>query len=234
MERREGWRICARLGRKKGKGRGFGQKESCRGEDLVMSGHEQVVIPAPALGYIQEATHCQVCQRPWWGWQHGLQKPASEQQQWGRCGHWIGMFSLSLFSFCLWPFFSCCQLTHSLSSCPWCPEEEFCLCGDVVLFGQKERYCCFPWIFQSRVMGGNRCYQLQQRKEEAVDLRFPLPNSWWWIHMSKTTLAHFCSLLPTSGAVEVGWTLFCFPSLVVLILPYNRNLLSFAGDVWHG
>lgn len=131
-------------------------------------------------------------------------------------------------------FFSCCQLTHSLSSCPWCPEEEFCLCGDVVLFGQKERYCCFPWIFQSRVMGGNRCYQLQQRKEEAVDLRFPLPNSWWWIHMSKTTLAHFCSLLPTSGAVEVGWTLFCFPSLVVLILPYSRNLLSFAGDVWHG
>jgi hypothetical protein len=48
----------------KGKGRGFGQKESCRGEDLVMSGHEQVVIPAPALGHIQEATHCQVCQRP--------------------------------------------------------------------------------------------------------------------------------------------------------------------------
>jgi hypothetical protein len=84
------------------------------------------------------------------------------------------------------------------------------------------------------VMGGNRCYPLQQRKEEAVDLRFPLPNSWWWIHMRKTTLPHFCSLLPTSGVVEVGWTLFCFPFLVVLILPYSRNLLSFAGDVFHG
>ncbi len=56
--------LCKEGGEKKGKGRGFGQKESCRGEDLVMSGHEQVVIPAPALGHIQEATHCQVCQRP--------------------------------------------------------------------------------------------------------------------------------------------------------------------------
>lgn len=43
---------------------------------------------------------------------------------------------------------------------------------------------------------------LQQGKE--VDLRFPLPNFWWWIHTSKTTLARFLSPLPTFGAMEVG------------------------------
>jgi hypothetical protein len=61
---KRGLKDLCKGGGKKGKGRGVGQKESCRGEDLVMIGHEQVVIPAPALGHLQEATHCQVCQRP--------------------------------------------------------------------------------------------------------------------------------------------------------------------------